>query len=127
MIPATLLVRLYAWGIVVVFVAGISVYAHHKGIVTQRAKDAQTIALLQGQIADDAQTLATVNAKAQRAQTEAALQKSYADAAVTYLRKQGAAQAEQTAKWQAKLKAVEQSKGCQTQLESNLCSAVPSY
>lgn len=130
---ATLEAKLITLGALVLLLIGAYAWAHHRGAVSQQAIDATLLAQKDQELAADRQSMANAatvlrnaNAAVVTNQNAAAHAKFIADA-----EKQKAADAKQAldaanTAWQAKFKAAQGAKGCET-LKEALCPAVMSY
>jgi len=131
--PATIESKLIALGAVILLLLGAYAWAHHRGAVSQQVVDAAVIAQ-KNQALDAAGTSLANAAAALRAASAAtianrdaaAAARASADAAKKHADEAKQALIAANAAWQAKFKAAQHAKGCET-LQELLCPAVFPY
>ena len=125
--------KLIALAAVILLVLGAYSWAHHRGAVSQQAVDAvvigqktQALQAAGDSLANAAAALRAASAATIANRDAAAAARAIADAAAKHAADAKQALANANAAWQAKFKAAQGAKGCET-LQELLCPAVMPY
>lgn len=130
---ATIEAKLIALGAIVLLLVGAYAWAHHRGAISQQGADAAVIAQKDQALSAAGASLAAAATALRAAEAAtianrdaAAQAQAIADAAMKHAADAKQALSDANAAWQAKFKAAQGAKGCET-LQEQLCPSVMSY